>query len=165
MACIRFPPGQGSAGRSVYQKLRELKHLHEVAWSDEVRYKRPDQYTSQDKERIEEKKAMGIQHRPPRSRQERGVVLNAQKTNAIADMAAVLAGQGLGNKMLLNAEATKDDDRLLKVSVSWSNDQDKGYAQTWSDNVAHDLLEGAAYGSGLSPEQATTAREAKPEVS
>lgn len=139
MAVVHFPPGHGAVGRSVYQKLRELKHLHEVAWPDEFRYKRPDEFTADDRKRIAQEKEKGVAYRPVRSKQERGIALNAQRKNAIADMAAVLSGQGAGNKMVAGDSADHGP-RLVDVSVSWANDQDKEYAEAWSANVKHGLL-------------------------
>ncbi|TFB00831.1 hypothetical protein CCMA1212_007247 [Trichoderma ghanense] len=147
LAHIRFQPGQGSIGRSVFQKLRELKHLHEVAWGDEMRHKRPEEYTSQDKKKIAEEKEKGFDYQPIRSKKERGLALNAQKKNAIADIAYVLAGGGRGNK-LVTAETEAGDKELVDVTVNWANDQDKKYAESWSKNVTHSLLEVPAYTSG-----------------
>ncbi|UNI21476.1 hypothetical protein JDV02_007464 [Purpureocillium takamizusanense] len=148
LAMIQFPAGQGAIGRSVFQKLRELKHLHEVAWTDDFRYKRPDEFTAADKKKIAQEKEKGIEYRPVRSKQERGVALNEQKANAIADMAVVLAGQGAGNKVI--ADEPVDGDRpLVEVSVSWANDQDKEFAESWSANVTHDLFEQPSYSSNL----------------
>jgi hypothetical protein len=139
MASIEFPPGKGSVGRSVYQKLRELKHLHEVSWSDEIRYKRPEEYTG--KEKAAAKKALenGHEFKALRSRVERGHALNAQKPFSIADMAAVLSGAGRGNKIVTEGNA------LLDVTVRWANDEDKMNAEEWSSNVTHGLLENPTY--------------------
>lgn len=146
LALIRFQPGQGSVGRSVFQKLRELKHLHEVAWTDELRHKRPEEYSSQDKKKIAEEKEKGLDYQPIRSKQERGIALNAQKKNAIADMASVLAGEGRGNKVL--TAGTEGGKGLVDVTVSWANDQDKKHAESWSKNVTHSLFEVPTYTSG-----------------
>ncbi|KAI5459949.1 transcriptional regulation of mitochondrial recombination-domain-containing protein [Mariannaea sp. PMI_226] len=146
LACISFPAGQGSVGRSVFQKLRELKHLHEVAWDDEFRYKRPEEYTPADKKRIaEEEKKGNAGYRPIRTKQERGIALNRQKPNAIADMAAVLSGLGAGNKVAVAQPSEGAEKQLLDVTVSWANDQDKEYAEEWSSNVTHDLFENPSY--------------------
>lgn len=143
MASIQFAPGQGSVGRSVFQKLRELKHLHEVAWTDDFRYKQPAEFTVEDKKKIAAAREDGKEFRPVRSKQERGAALNAQKTNAIADIAAVLAGQGRGNKVVTDeAEGAKE---LVPVTVSWANDLDREYAESWSQNVTHELFEEPAY--------------------
>lgn len=139
LATIEFPQGQGSIGRSVFQKLRELKHLHEVAWTEEVRYKTPDEFTDKQKLRHAEEEAKGNSYRPIRTKQERGFALNAQKANSIADIAAVLAGQGRGNKVAAAPE------KLVPVTVNWANDQDKGFAEEWSTNVTHGLFEEPAY--------------------
>ncbi|OAQ95104.1 transcriptional regulation of mitochondrial recombination domain-containing protein [Purpureocillium lilacinum] len=159
LAMIRFPAGQGAVGRSVFQKLRELKHLHEVAWTDEFRYKRPDEYTSADKKKIAQEKEKGINYRPVRSKEERAIALNEQKANAIADMAVVLAGQGAGNKVVAG-EAEDGGRQLVEVSVSWANDQDKGFAESWSANVTHDLFEEPSYSSGVESTPATEAKAA-----
>lgn len=147
MAMIGFPEGQGDVGRSVFQKLRELKHLHEVAWTDEFRYKRPEEFTATDKKKIAQEKEKGNEYRPVRSKAERGTALNAQKTNAIADMAAVLSGQGSGNKIAA-ADVSENQQRLVQVSVSWANDQDRQYAESWSQNVTHELFNEPVYTSG-----------------
>ncbi|KAL7795785.1 transcriptional regulation of mitochondrial recombination domain-containing protein [Trichoderma ceciliae] len=159
LALIRFRPGQGSVGRSVFQKLRELKHLHEVAWTDEFRHKRPEEFSSQDEKKIAEEKEKGIDYQPIRSKQERGIALNAQKKNAIADIAAVLAGEGRGNKVVA-AETEGGEKGLVDVTVSWANDQDKKYAEAWSKNVTHSLFEVPAYTSGEPEEQVTKAAAA-----
>lgn len=136
MAIINFPKGQGSVGRSVFQKLRELKHMHEVAWSDDFRYKTPEEYTEGDKEAVANAEAEGRAFTPLRTRKDRGQALNRQKANTIADMAAVLAGHGKGNKVAKAAE----DGSLVDVTVSWRNDLDRNYATEWSDNVTHELF-------------------------
>lgn len=135
MAIISFPEGQGSVGRSVFQKLRELKHLHEVNWAPDFRLKTPDEYTDGDKEAVENAEKEGRDFTPVRTRKDRGVALNKQKANTIADMAAVLAGQGKGNKMTEAKEGA-----LVGVTVSWRTDLDQNYATEWSDNVSHNLF-------------------------
>lgn len=117
-----------------------MKHLHEVAWTDELRHKRPEEFTSEDKKKIAAEKDKGIDYQPIRSKQERGIALNAQKKNAIADIAAVLAGQGRGNKIVA-AETEGGDKELVDVTVNWANDQDKKFAESWSKNVTHSLFE------------------------
>lgn len=148
MAVIRFQPGQGSVGRSVFQKLRELKHLHEVAWTDEFRYKRPEEFSVADKKKIAEEEAKGRNYRPVRSKKERGIALNAQKKNAIADMAVVLAGEGRGNRIVAN-QAEEGAKQLHDVTVSWSNDQDREFAESWSKNVTHSMFEKPVYEAGV----------------
>jgi hypothetical protein len=136
MAMIQFPEGLGSIGESVFQRLREFKRLHELSWGDELLYN--------------DDGAMA-------TRQERGKALNVQKTNAIADMAAVLGGAGGGNEMWRpatsgagNAPAVKstevaaadgaDGNSLLDVVVYWENDLLREHADKWPANVTHDLL-------------------------
>ncbi|KAH7160009.1 transcriptional regulation of mitochondrial recombination-domain-containing protein [Dactylonectria estremocensis] len=146
IAQISLPTGQGSIGRSVFQKLRELKHLHEVAWDDEFRYKPLEEYTPADKKRIaEEEKKGNPGYRPIRTKQERGIALNRQKPNAVADMAAVLSGVGRGNKIVTSESADGIEQQLMEVTVNWANDQDREYAYEWSDNVTHGLFEKPSY--------------------
>lgn len=140
----------------MFQKLRELKHLHEVAWTDELRHKRPEEYSAEDKKKIAEQKEQGIDYQPIRSKQERGIALNAQKKNAIADIASVLAGQGRGNKVV-TAETEGGAKELADVTVSWANDQDKKYAESWSTNVTHTLFETPSYTSGEPEKQVAKA--------
>ncbi|KAF4510351.1 hypothetical protein G6O67_002244 [Ophiocordyceps sinensis] len=168
MAKIQFPAGMGSVGRSVFQKLRELKHLHEVSWPDEFRYKAPSEYTQEDERKIADEKEKGKVYQPIRTKADRGNALNAQKKNVIADMAVVLAGKGAGNKLAVAESASKgagnklavaeskeaaSGDELVAVTVKWSNDQDMGFAEAWSSNVTHALFEEPAYMSNLVPKQ------------
>lgn len=133
---IQFPEGYGEVGRSVFQRLRECKTLHELSWGDDMFYDKDGN---------------------PLSKHERGKKLNNQKANAIADMAAVLGGKGKGNKIwtamaddkpedLANVEAAdeknvkKDDEgtkALVKAEVWWVNDQDRNFARRWPSNVTH----------------------------
>lgn len=117
----------GDVGRSVFQKLRELKHRHELEWQDESLLNM--------------------------SKRERGKALNDQRGNVVADIAAVLAGQGKGNKMVVRVprerrlteeekegEEGKEGEKkkeLYGATVYWANEQDKFYAESWSDNVTH----------------------------
>jgi hypothetical protein len=151
MAIIEFPQGRGNIGRSVFQKLRELKHLHEVSWPEDMRLKTEDEYTKEDINRIKNAKEEGRTYVPVRTKRQRGVALCAQKKNSIADMAAVLAGQGRGNKIVAG------EGELVPVTVNWANDQDKRYAESWSDNVTHGLVEKPAYVLGdAAPEPTKT---------
>jgi hypothetical protein len=93
------------------------------------------------------------------SRRERGKALNDQRGNVVADIAAVLAGRGKGNKMIVTEEEEEasaaaaeggevvkkvvekkkkgEKEELYKATVYWANEQDKYYAESWSDNVTH----------------------------
>ncbi|RYP91013.1 hypothetical protein DL770_002843 [Monosporascus sp. CRB-9-2] len=143
LAMIQLPPGYGEVGRSVFQRLRECKSLHELAWDDDTLY-------GEDGRTL--------------TKHERGERLNDQKANTIADMAAVLGGAGKGNKMrlepidddapeaveLVDARAGKPAkaarasdlvDGLLKTTVFWSNGLDKNFAAEWPANVTHATFE------------------------
>lgn len=146
MAKIELPKGSGSVGRTVFQKLRELKHLHEVAWDNDTLYKQPLEYTEAENRSAAQRSAKGQEFRVLRDKAQRAKALNAQKANSVADIAAVLAGAGPGNKI---KEATEHGtDVLMSVTVNWTDVQDMGYAELWSENVTHTLLE----------EEAVTAR-------
>ncbi|KEY67162.1 hypothetical protein S7711_03022 [Stachybotrys chartarum IBT 7711] len=168
MAHIQFASGQGGVGRSVFQKLRELKHLHEVAWPEELRQKTAEEYTDKDKKMIEEWAAKGRNYIPYRSKLERGRALNAQKPNAIADMAVVLAGQGRGNKVLLS-NSNEQEAQLAGVTIRWSNDQDKEYATEWTGNVTHEILDKSTLAtrrdSATNTKVTASANKATPEAS
>ncbi|VUC31327.1 unnamed protein product [Clonostachys rosea] len=158
MAAIEFPQGQGAVGRTVFQKLRELKHLHEVQWHEDLRYKSEKEYTKEDKKKVKEKHEAGfLDYRPLRTVKQRSKALNAQKGNAIADMAVVLAGEGAGNSVLVSQadDGAKD---LVQVTVSWANDQDRNFAEEWSSNVTHDLFEEPSYVAEASTLQTTPAQ-------
>ncbi|KUI64832.1 hypothetical protein VM1G_00451 [Cytospora mali] len=75
LCLIEVPKGLGVVGRSVMQKLQEFRRRHELEWGHQA----------------PEMMAM--------SKRERGEVIHNQKSNAIADIAAVLAGAGRGNRM------------------------------------------------------------------
>jgi len=70
-------------------------------------------------------------------KRKRGRQICDQKGNAIADMATVLGmvgteeGRGTGLRAL--EEGT--------IEVRWSNINDAEYAERWSENVEHDVLE------------------------
>lgn len=136
MAMIQFPPGLGVVGRSVFQKMREFRKLHELAWEN-------DEYLKMTKH-------------------ERGVALNDQKANTVADMAAVLGGAGKGNKIWEEEPeeraAGQDGERqgkLHSATVYWANAQDQSYAEAWSSNVTHQL--------GVPPQTRAKAPEASEE--
>ncbi|KAI0453261.1 transcriptional regulation of mitochondrial recombination-domain-containing protein [Xylaria acuta] len=142
MAIIQFPDGQGEVGRSVYQRLRECKKLHEYSWDDSVLY-------GEDGRTL--------------TKRERGRRLNDQRANTIADMAAVLGGLGKGNKIVVADEDAEGTDAaggegraesaapvavdegktLLQATVWWTDGLDKNYACKWTKNVNHELINNA----------------------
>ncbi|KAI5868060.1 transcriptional regulation of mitochondrial recombination-domain-containing protein [Durotheca rogersii] len=140
LAMIQFPEGSGEVGRSVYQRLRECQSLHALCWPDSLLADPKDGHVL--------------------TKHDRGRRLNDQKANAIADIAAVLAGLGKGNKMWVAAPDPADDAAaaadpesstrppdaatppraLLKAEIWWMNGQDRGYAKKWPSNVTHHLF-------------------------
>ncbi|KAI0110484.1 transcriptional regulation of mitochondrial recombination-domain-containing protein [Nemania sp. FL0031] len=138
LALIQFPEGQGEVGRSVFQRLRECKKLHEYSWDDSLLFG-------------ETKRTL--------TRRERGHALNDQRANTIADMAAVLGGLGKGNRILLGdvappvaaaltgeeSELTAMDEgkALVRATVWWADALDRNYAKKWTKNVQHELFEEA----------------------
>ena len=123
MALIEFPEGLGIVGRSVYQRLREFRMMHELEWG-------PEMFRDEGGKSIPKK--------------QRGRLLNDQKANTVADVAAVLGGAGKGNR-ISSSKAEKDKelskenvlDGLVKATVWWIDNLDQNYAQTWSSNVTH----------------------------
>ncbi|KAK4106138.1 hypothetical protein N658DRAFT_490741 [Parathielavia hyrcaniae] len=169
MAVVEFGAGRGDVGRSVFHKLRELQRRHQLEWDD------PDLLAM--------------------SRRERGKALNDQRGNSVADLAAVLAGRGKGNRVVFLGEAENESSKvgggksakggvkknkktdpvetakgaaageekeeeggvvemgleqsspgaeaagkkvkLYPATVYWANEQDKYYAESWTENVAH----------------------------
>ncbi|KAI1330507.1 transcriptional regulation of mitochondrial recombination-domain-containing protein [Xylariaceae sp. FL0255] len=141
LAMIQFPEGQAEVGRSVYQRLRECKKLHEYSWGDEILRdpKNPKAF---------------------RSKHERGKALNNQRPNTIADMAAVLGGLGKGNRIILKDENQtaesgtegittvlnsegESEKSLVNATIWWTNEFDRNYAKEWSANVTHELFDNA----------------------
>jgi hypothetical protein len=165
MAMIQFPEGQGEVGRSVYQRLRECKKLHEYSWPDSLLFDETSKRTL--------------------TKRERGHRLNDQRANTVADIAAVLGGLGKGNKIVVStADATEGESRdasvtgegqaqtqaqgeelvktedgktLVQATVWWSNALDRNYAKAWPKNVRHELFEEAV----LEPNAAKLALDAK----
>jgi hypothetical protein len=137
----------------VFQKLRELQKRHALEWEDDALLQM--------------------------SWRERGEALNDQRGNFVADLAAILAGRGKGNRVALangeggakgwvgrvtegvgarsrevqkvvqgvvevevpaaegQGEGEKKKVKLHQATVYWANEQDKYYAEEWTDNVVH----------------------------
>ncbi|KXH69332.1 hypothetical protein CSAL01_07743 [Colletotrichum salicis] len=148
MALIQLPAGAGAAGQSVFQKLREFRRMHELAWEDDLLYrehrtellkpkpikpwgvkqKKNDataaavddvKYSVAGEEGDNAASADGTKattttpedlvsvRKIVRNRHERSLALNDQRANSIADMAAVLAGFGRGNRLVVSAGEKK----------------------------------------------------------
>ncbi|KAI0816257.1 transcriptional regulation of mitochondrial recombination-domain-containing protein [Xylaria sp. FL0064] len=130
MAMIQFPEGQGQVGRSVYQLLRECKKLHEYSWPDSLLFGKDGRTLT---------------------RRQRGIRLNDQRANTVADMAAVLGGLGKGNKIVVEEEgaaaaegtvasAAEGKKTLVPATVWWVDALDRNHAKTWTKNVKHELF-------------------------
>lgn len=123
MAVIEFPEGQGEVGRSVLHKLREFRKRHELEWGD--------------KETIDEMRKL---IKPGRGQSiELGRVLNDQKANSVADIAAVLGGSGKGNRIWAKPPQDEDPGELHQATIYWAEEVDQAYAQSWPENVRHVL--------------------------
>lgn len=79
-----MPKGLGVVGRSVMQKLREFRHRHELEWGWQA------------------EELLSV------SKRDRGELIHNQRSNAVADIAAVLAGVGRGNRMWTDEAATAE---------------------------------------------------------
>ncbi|KAI8153442.1 hypothetical protein K4K49_010229 [Colletotrichum sp. SAR 10_70] len=163
MAMIQLPKGAGAAGQSVFQKLREFRKMHELCWDESLRFDVVKTEALSSPRPVKERRRV-------LNKFERGQRLNDQYANSIADMAAVLAGQGRGNRLFVRRgdrvkgrlqgrkwldyrmklanqlEALKElnrEQKLLPVTVSWAVDADRNYARSWSENVKHKLFDDA----------------------
>ncbi|UQC77653.1 uncharacterized protein CLUP02_03122 [Colletotrichum lupini] len=147
MALIQLPAGAGAAGQSVFQKLREFRRMHELAWEDDLLYRekrtellkpkaikpwgvKKDKAAAAAAGAVDDVKysvagetedadAPAAEDTKPaaedlvrvrrivRNRHERSLALNDQRANSIADMAAVLAGFGRGNRLVVSGREKK----------------------------------------------------------
>ncbi|KAK7452857.1 hypothetical protein CaCOL14_009944 [Colletotrichum acutatum] len=145
MALIQLPAGAGAAGQSVFQKLREFRRMHELAWEDDLLYREKRTELLKPKAikpwgakknavaagaavddvkysvagETEDADAAPTEDAKPapedlvrvrkivRNRHERSLALNDQRANSIADMAAVLAGFGRGNRLIVSSREKK----------------------------------------------------------
>ncbi|KAK1674516.1 transcriptional regulation of mitochondrial recombination-domain-containing protein [Colletotrichum godetiae] len=115
MALIQLPAGAGAAGQSVFQKLREFRRMHELAWEDDLLYR-------EHRTELLKPKPIKPVRKIVRNRHERSLALNDQRANSIADMAAVLAGFGRGNRLVVSAgekKAVLEDGEAL-TGRKWS---------------------------------------------
>ena len=164
LAMIEFPPGYGEIGRTVYQRLRECKSLHELAWGDEMYH--------------DDKTGRLL------TRNQRGRRIMDQKPYIVADIAAILGGAGKNNKIrpiyLLHddgvlrtnpldgeearaieprdaeepivvdasagrvANVAKPQDiinGLIRATVHWVDENHRKFARKWPPNVTHKQLQ------------------------
>ena len=115
MCLIEFGRGKEVIGRSVFQKLRELRRLHELGWGDEV---------------------FRTSNGRVRTYRQRARAINDQKANAVADIAATLGGAGKGNRIW--EEGPNGCKSLCPVTVRWGNEFDHMHAKSWPSNVTHE---------------------------
>ncbi|KAH7360714.1 transcriptional regulation of mitochondrial recombination-domain-containing protein [Rhexocercosporidium sp. MPI-PUGE-AT-0058] len=151
-AQIKFPPGAGTTGLSVFQKLREYRRRHELEWGDEVRLD-------------EEGNA--------RKLKDRAKAICDQKANSVADIATVLnmlavpppstrvkrkdalrpGDEGFDPEVYAaqRAERMKPQMKKLnigligaesgtKVEILWNDIHDAEFAEKWAENVEHSLM-------------------------
>lgn len=84
LCLIEVPKGLGVVGRNVMQKLREFRHRHELEWGWQT------------------------EELASKSRRARGKLIHNQRSNAVADIAAVLSGAGRGNRMWTDKPLQED---------------------------------------------------------
>lgn len=94
LCLIEVPKGLGVVGRNVMQKLREFRHRHELEWGWQA-----EELLS-------------------RSRRDRGELIHNQRSNAVADIAAVLAGVGRGNRMWADEAAAAEAEAEAAAAAS-----------------------------------------------
>ena len=152
LATIAFPAGRGALGLAAFQKLRELRRLHETSWD-------PADMVEEEEDGDDGKVRLR-----PLGRRERGRKLMDQKANSVADMAAVLGvlgaegegGEGKGKR----AEGEVKQVENVVVEIRWKDLLDAEFARTWTDNVIHDSLENGSVEStyGTAAEATEVAR-------
>ena len=145
-AMVYFP--SPNAGLVAYRKLREFRRLHETRCNIED---------------ITEKEGKYAGSLYPTKK--RGKVIMDQKANSVADLAAVLWQQKQGPSDERKANAMRRIERVEKlrqqkgpkrvkknpldvnelegvegVSVRWADVMDAEYAETWPEEVVHDVL-------------------------
>ncbi len=145
MATISFP--HPPAGLLAFRKLREFRKLHELSYDVEI---------------VKDKERPGMLL----NKKKKGRVLMNQKANSIADMAAVLKQQAEEAEVVaaIAAKAAKGDmtveqteqeqerrprqkpsqigpEGVKGVSIAWRDVYDATYAESWPQEVVHDVLE------------------------
>lgn len=96
MAVIAFPntPTTAAQGLAAFRKLREYRRLHETQWDTELRERAKNKAEFNVPYTTEEIKAMNKQEKKAilkKRKKALGKILQDQKANTVADMAAVLA--------------------------------------------------------------------------
>jgi hypothetical protein len=77
-------------------------------------------------------------------RKKQGRLICDQKANSVADMAAVLGRLSLKDSVKEGEDGSiglKGEGTGERVEVTWRDLNDAEFAETWSDNVEHGLLE------------------------
>jgi len=148
MAVISFPRGNGAIGLSVFQKLREYRKRHEHEWGDEI----ISQKDEDGKPLPKRKRARKICDQRANSVADISAVLGMLDSEAVVEVAKKEDSIGLirdaGDKKAVKDESKKGgkigltgEGTGVKVEVSWRNLNDAEYAETWSENVEHCILE------------------------
>lgn len=167
MALIEFPEGQGEVGRSVYQKCRELKKRHELEWEDEsllnmTRKKRGQEINDQKGNTVADLAYVlagnGKGNKVPVTKTvQEEVPLLGQNLEA-AEPKEGEEKKEIKTKVVHKVveETTADGKKVLRgATVYWANEQDRYFAEEWTDNVTHVV--------GL-PERVYQKRETKKEA-
>ncbi|KAF3770050.1 hypothetical protein M406DRAFT_320160 [Cryphonectria parasitica EP155] len=128
LCMIRFGSGQGVVGRSVFQKLREFRALHELEWG----------WQAKEFQKL--------------SRRDRGEKIHNQKPNTVADIAAVLAGAGRGNLMW-----TTEPAKAIEGEVDAAQGAEAELATIDSQAAQESALEDDAQASSTAPPSETAA--------
>lgn len=119
LCMISFGEGNGMVGQNVFQKLREYRRLHELSWG----------WQAEDLIKM--------------NKLQRGKTIHNQRRNAIADIAAALAGKGKGNLMWTTVPREGKPEqtfrRLRNATIYWTNDSDLNWASKWTPNVDHQI--------------------------
>lgn len=131
LAVVEFGAGRGEVGRSVFRGLRELKKRHELEWAGR---RGPDGLV------VEDEAADGrVREMLRMTRRERGEALNDQRGNAVADLAALLAGRGKGNLVLVEDEGKTAT--AIKADADADADAKAGPAEAEAGSRSTTLVE------------------------
>lgn len=133
LCLIEVPKGLGVVGRNVMQKLREFRRRHELEWGWQA-----EELLS-------------------RSRRERGELIHNQRSNAVADIAAVLAGAGRGNRMW-TAETAAAAEAEAEAETAASEEAEAAESQPAGAAAPENIDETTAAADGSSKKSKSKAK-------